>query len=289
MQHAYTAVLQQVAELHPEFNFLEKTWLAYYQWFGNDVVATGIMSFVLHELFYFGRCVPWIIIDQIEYFKKWKIQPERAPTSKEQWECTKLVLFSHFTIELPQIWLFHPICSLVGLQLSVPFPSIGTMATQIALFMFLEDAWHFWIHWSMHWGPLYRYIHKIHHKYAAPFGLAAEYAHPLETLVLGIGTIGFPIFYCYLTNGGVHLVTVYIWVILRLFQAIDSHSGYDFPWSLNKFFPMWSGADGHDYHHMAFTDNYSSSFRWWDALLGTDKKYKRWKAKQMAKQMLKEN
>lgn len=38
----------------------------------------------------------------------------------------------------------------------------------------------------------------------------------------------------------------YIWIALRLFQAVDSHSGYDFPWSLNKFFPLWSGADHHD-------------------------------------------
>lgn len=41
---------------------------------GNDVLATGIMSFVLHELIYFGRSLPWIIIDAIPYFRKYKIQ-----------------------------------------------------------------------------------------------------------------------------------------------------------------------------------------------------------------------
>lgn len=38
------------------------------QWYvkiGDPVLATGIMSFALHELFYFGRCVPWAIIDNI--------------------------------------------------------------------------------------------------------------------------------------------------------------------------------------------------------------------------------
>lgn len=35
----------------------------------------------------------------------------------------------------------------------------------------------------------------------------------------------------------------YVWITLRLCQAVDSHSGYDFPWSLNKFFPAWAGAD----------------------------------------------
>jgi methylsterol monooxygenase len=32
------------------------------------------MSFVMHELVYFGRSLMWIIIDQIPYFKKFKIQ-----------------------------------------------------------------------------------------------------------------------------------------------------------------------------------------------------------------------
>lgn len=41
---------------------------------GNDVLATGIMSFVLHEVIYFGRSLPWIIIDAIPYFRKYKIQ-----------------------------------------------------------------------------------------------------------------------------------------------------------------------------------------------------------------------
>jgi methylsterol monooxygenase len=40
----------------------------------NDVLATGIMSFVMHETVYFGRALPWIIMDYIPYFKQYKIQ-----------------------------------------------------------------------------------------------------------------------------------------------------------------------------------------------------------------------
>lgn len=43
----------------------------------NDVLATGIMSFVMHEVVYFGRSLPWIIIDRMPYFNKYKIQPVR--------------------------------------------------------------------------------------------------------------------------------------------------------------------------------------------------------------------
>jgi len=48
-----------------------------YEYMQNDVLATGIMSFVMHEMVYFGRSLPWIIIDAIPYFRKWKIQNAR--------------------------------------------------------------------------------------------------------------------------------------------------------------------------------------------------------------------
>ena len=98
------------------------------------------------------------------YFHKWKLQPNKIPTAKEQWECTKLVLFSHFTIELPtvsafyecnvvtyqgyillqQIWLFHPLAESIGMSTyQVPFPDWKTMAPQVAFFFFFEDLFHF--------------------------------------------------------------------------------------------------------------------------------------------------
>lgn len=40
----------------------------------NDVIATGLIAFVMHELVYFGRAIPWIIMGRIRYFDKYKIQ-----------------------------------------------------------------------------------------------------------------------------------------------------------------------------------------------------------------------
>ena len=74
----------------------------------NDVLATGIMSFMMHEVVYFGRSLPWIIIDLIPFFNRYKIQQHKIPSAKEQWQCASLVLLSHFTVELPQIWYVFP-------------------------------------------------------------------------------------------------------------------------------------------------------------------------------------
>lgn len=248
-------------------------------WIGNPVIATGLMSFLLHEIVYFGRCIPWIIIDSIPYFRKWKLQPNKVPTAKEQWECTKLVLYSHFTIELPMIWFFHPMAEMFEMSTwQVPFPSLKIMGPQIAFFFVFEDMFHFFAHQALHWGPLYKHIHKIHHKYSAPFGLAAEYAHPAEVMILGTGTIAGPLLYCFFARN-LHIFTMYVWITLRLFQAVDAHSGYDFPWSLQHILPFWSGAEHHDFHHMAFVNNFSTSFRWCDRLFGTDDKYRQYRAR----------
>lgn len=160
-------------------------------------------------------------------------------------------------------------CQYFGLSTTVPFPSVYKMAYQIAIFFVIEDAWHYWMHRAMHWGPLYKNIHKIHHQYSAPFGLAAEYASPIEVMVLGFGTVGSPIIWTCIT-GDLHILTMYIWIVLRVCQAIDAHSGYELPWSLHHFLPFWAGAEHHDVHHERFIGNYASSFRWWDFVLDTE-------------------
>ncbi|KAI9566671.1 hypothetical protein HD554DRAFT_2115574 [Boletus coccyginus] len=221
----------------------QQLWAAWYIWIGNPIIATSLMSFLIHEL-----------------------QSNKIPTAAEQWECTKQVLFSHFTIELPAIWLFHPMAEMFGMQ------TYQTTLPQVAIFFVFEDMFHYFAHQALHWGPLYKHIHKLHHKYSAPFGLADEYAHPAEVFILGTGTIAGSILYCYFTQN-LHILTVYIWITLCLFQAIDAHSGYDFPWSLQHIVPFWLGAEHHDFHHMVFTNNYSISFWWCNRLFGTDDKY----------------
>jgi methylsterol monooxygenase len=170
-----------------------------------------------------------------------------------------------------------------GLSTTVPFPPLWKMAMQISVFFVMEDAWHYWTHRAMHESPfLYKKIHKIHHQYSAPFGLAAEYASPIEVMMLGLGTVLSPIVWCAVT-GDLHILTMYLWIVFRLFQAIDAHSGYEFPWSLHHFLPFWAGAEHHDVHHEKFVGNYASSFRWWDYWFCTESGTEAFKAKRSAK------
>jgi len=74
-------------------------------------------------------------------------------------------------------------------------------------------------------------------------------------------------------TAGMHLVTLYVWLVVRVLQTVEVHSGYDFPWSLNNWVPLWGGAEFHDWHHKTFTGNYSSTFTLWDWVFGTSSAY----------------
>ena len=70
----YTDHFNNISHYNVHLNLAEKLWAAWYAYMQNDVLATGIMSFTLHEILYFGRAIPFMIADKLPYFKKYKIQ-----------------------------------------------------------------------------------------------------------------------------------------------------------------------------------------------------------------------
>eukprot|EP01119_Soliformovum_irregulare_P002229 TRINITY_DN12515_c0_g1_i1.p1 TRINITY_DN12515_c0_g1~~TRINITY_DN12515_c0_g1_i1.p1 ORF type:complete len:268 (+),score=51.62 TRINITY_DN12515_c0_g1_i1:78-881(+) len=248
-----------------------------FEWFYErypPIVIVAVGTFVLHELFYFIHYIPYAIAEQIPSLRKYKIQPDKDNSIPLQWKTFKHVLFIHTLYQLPLMALSHDVLHFLGCGQRPPFPTWTTMLSQCVLFYFIEDFYFYWIHRLLHWGPFYKYIHKVHHEHTAPFGIVGEYAHPAETLFLGLGSVAGP----FLLKS--HLLTLWVWLFFRIWQVIDAHSGYNFPWSLNRFIPFWGGADFHDFHHMTFVGNYASTFRIWDYVFGTDTKYYAWKEKQ---------
>lgn len=70
----YWGQYQDITKSNTHLSVAERLWVAWYAWMRNDVLATGIMSFAVHELFYFGRSLPWAFIDSLGFFKRYKIQ-----------------------------------------------------------------------------------------------------------------------------------------------------------------------------------------------------------------------
>mmetsp|Transcript_18177 Transcript_18177/g.23436 ORF Transcript_18177/g.23436 Transcript_18177/m.23436 type:complete len:128 (-) Transcript_18177:867-1250(-) len=71
-----------------------------------------------------------------------------------------------------------------------------------------------------------------------------------------------------------HLLTLWIWLGVRLMETVEDHSGYELPFSPTNFIPFWGGAVHHDYHHKEFEGNYASVFTIWDWVFGTDEGFR---------------
>lgn len=132
----------------------------------------------------------------------------------------------------------------------------------VALLLF--DAWFYFGHRLLHWGPMYRF-HALHHKSVAPTVWSNDSSGVVDTLIE-------------------HAFYLVVWFILpvpalsifalRLFDQISGmigHSGFEFFASPTSRRPWpFICTTFHDLHHSRFNYNYGNMFSIWDRLLGTD-------------------
>jgi len=253
--------------------FFLRLWTAVTARFHPFVIA-GPLTFAYHECVYFGAWTPWLIMDRFEYFNKWKIQRDKRPSEEMVRNCVMKLLKSHVFIQLPMQMMFYFVAPYFGFSLEVEaLPRSRDFLWQIPVFFVIEDFYFYWIHRFLHHKRVYKYVHKVHHEHKYPFGIAAEYAHPVETFFLGIGTLLGPLFFAK------HMVTLWVWLFFRLLETVEDHSGYDVPWNPTNLIPFWGGAVHHDFHHKTFEGPYSSVFTWCDWMFGTDKEFRAQQAK----------
>lgn len=217
--------------------------------------------------------LPVVVIEFLrsDSFDKYKIQPKVRLSFSEMFRCYKDVMSMFFFVVGPLQLVSFPSIQMVGIRTGLPLPSGWEIIAQLVVYFVVEDYTNYWIHRFLHckWG--YEKIHRVHHEYTAPIGFAAPYAHWAEILILGIPSFLGPA----MAPG--HMITFWLWIALRQIEAIETHSGYDFPWSFTKYIPFYGGADYHDYHHYVgeqSQSNFASVFTYCDFLYGTDKGYR---------------
>lgn len=229
---------------------------------GSNFTLYALAPTVVVNLAYLVGSLVCLGLDLIPSLRKYKIQ---APVQDRRawWECLRHVVINKFLSEIPMTFAAYPAFVWLGIRKDLPLPGAGTVLATLAVSFVIEDAWHYFAHRALHtrWG--YKKIHWMHHRYTTPFGVAANYAHPGETLFTGFGTV-LPVLLL-----RPHLSTMLLWIVVRQLQAIAVHVGYDFPWRPSRFLPFVGGARFHDRHHRRFNRNYAPTFVWIDRLLGT--------------------
>lgn len=127
------------------------------------------------------------------------------------------------------------------------------------LFVAFTDCLIYWIHRWLHWGVVYKYIHKLHHKYLDTTPFSAFAFHPLDGFAQSIPYHLFVLFF------PMHNVLAAITISVVGLWTINIHD------RMTMRVPGLNCAAHHTIHHTKFNYNYGQYTIFWDWLLGTYK------------------
>ncbi|KAK7251197.1 hypothetical protein RIF29_34179 [Crotalaria pallida] len=278
----YHSLQEASAALGRNLTFAETMWFTYSAQKSDYFLYCHNILFLFLIFSLVPLPIVFLEIRRILPFDNYKIQPKIRLSFNEMFKCYRDVMHMFFFVVGPLQLVSYPSIQMIGIKTGLPLPSLWEISAQLLVYFLIEDYTNYWIHRLLHnkWG--YEKIHRVHHEYPAPIGYAAPYAHWAEILILGIPSFLGPA----IVPG--HMITFWLWIALRQIEAIDTHSGYDFPWNVTRFIPFYGGAEYHDYHHYVggqSHSNFASVFTYCDYIYGTDKGY-RYQKKQL--RMLKE-
>jgi len=181
-----------------------------------------------------------------------------------------LFLFANSFVETTFV---HHLCVFVNDKYIIKsMDGMNLLNTFLSFYLlFLADDFFYAIsHRFMHWGPIYPWIHKHHHRQPLPERgyLDAGNEHPLEQLI-GLGCVFIAIrLVSYVTT--IHIVSMFIYFNIYALLAILNHTQFDV-----KFygFGFEYSVAAHEMHHRNPKSNYAQYFIYWDVLMGTYKPY----------------
>lgn len=232
-------------------------------------VGTTLSNFIP----YWGLNAILAVFYYYNFFPEKRINRGELPSKALMWECFSKLIVEHTIIFPIALYFLYPLFTFAGIHVHGPIPSYSIIFRDFLVSQLANDFLFYWVHRLLHHPSIYQHIHKQHHRFNISIGMAASYAHPVENLLANlIPTLAG----CFIM--GSHIVVMWTWIVYRLAETIDGHSGYLFDWSPFHYIPLNAGLDRHDFHHSKNMGCYGAPY--WDNFFGTDRVYLEWKEKQ---------
>ena len=243
---------------------------------GHSIFSSDIWIFSVYTVSTF-QITFWLLngflifIETFDFpsIDQYRIQKSKAKL-REQPKMVRLIvketLRQQISLILLTPLLYYVLNYFGHLEIQGPRPAWSVIFYQLALFILSEDAIFFWTHFLLHTRWLYTRIHKKHHVYKQPTGVVSLLSDPIEGLQNQIAVWLMPAM-----MKEKHIFTLCIWIVIRLYQTVNAHAGYNFPYVSTQYWFPWvmSGTLAHDFHHQHGKWNYGSFFNVWDRLMGT--------------------
>ncbi|KAJ1553598.1 C-4 sterol methyl oxidase, partial [Cladochytrium tenue] len=225
-------------------SFPEKFWVWMLDGNPNPDLTIGMFFLAFIEGCFFARMAMYLIIDSFPSMHKYRLQGRvmrRPPFSKVM----QYVIWTTLVFQVPIGLTFRSTLDTMGANVyTVPFPPAWVLGLQLLVFAIAYDTSEYWVHRALHWGPLYRHIHKVHHEAQTPYALISEYMHPVEFILIGLCVSVGPLSWgqavsLFSANPDesifrLHAVVILLWSAVAKILSVDAHSGYDLPWGVRR-------------------------------------------------------
>ena len=237
------------------------SWLTFYDdpWFWQfpmTTLAISAATFVILAL-------PWTLIAWLDpkALRAYKIQDKAFELSKYFWPSLGRLITNNLAL-IALLILSWPLIKLTNIHTG-SMPAWYTVLLQLAFFILLDDFLYYWMHRYFHENKwLLKHVHSVHHRIRNTCAINGNYMHWFEfTATASLMLLG-PLLI------GAHLYVVWIWVVIRQFEAVDGHAGYDIPWNPAHWLPLYQGPVYHDFHHAKFKGNYAGFLPYLDRFMG---------------------
>ena len=143
----------------------------------------------------------------------------------------------------------------------------GYFVFSIFLMILIHDAYFYWTHRLLHWKPLFKRVHVVHHMSLNPTPFSAYAFHPIEALV-EVGIVPVIVFIV-----PYHYLALTIFSGYALVMNIMGHMGYEFfpkSFARNKAANWHNSATHHNMHHRYVKYNFGLYFNLWDRWMKTN-------------------
>jgi len=245
---------------------------------GKDdrLIFTAVMVGVEFVCFLCLSCLLWLFEDHLS---RWRIEKKKDPKSglvKSAFNNAFVAIFTHILIYYMMWPAWKP-----NLIINAEAPS-WKMFLIFNYFSFAtNEVFFYFAHRLFHEIPALYKLHKQHHEFNFTKGIAAEYAHIAEGILSNfLPTLSGAIIW-FKVVGPLHLSILFFYLLIRLIETTENHSGFNFPITINWLFPThWFDygrnrgvSSFHYFHHSHNTGNYGTPFMDW--LMGTDKTYRK--------------
>jgi sterol desaturase/sphingolipid hydroxylase (fatty acid hydroxylase superfamily)/uncharacterized protein (DUF2147 family) len=184
--------------------------------------------------------------------------------SEIAYSLSTIVIFSAIGLAL----LYAQQAGLTRVYLNLAERGWTYFGASIALALVVHDTYFYWTHRLLHWRPLYRYAHHVHHRSTSPTPWAAYAFHPLEAVVQA------GVYVLIVFSIPMHPIALMLFLVYMIVRNVVGHLGFEiWPAGFARHpLTRWHlTPTHHDLHHHFGKGNYGFYFSFWDDWAGTSR------------------